>query len=743
MKKTHNKRRTIIFTIILLNILLIPCISQIITNYLPKDGFNLDFKPKLSAPPIIVIDIPNPYDLFGSIAPDYNVTITDGGDGINETWYTIDGGNTNFTFSDNGTLNQDEWNLRPNGTVTITFYANDTLGGESSASVEVYRDVLAPIISINSPSDNDVFGSTAPVFDVSITDGNLDTMWYHITGSSFNRTFTGNEQFNQADWDIIANGTLTTITFYANDSLGNESSQSVNIYIDRLGPSITINSPSDNDVFGPTAPVFDVTITDGNLDTTWYHIAGSSFNRTFTGNEQFNQADWDSIANGTLTTITFYANDTFGNETSQSVNIFVDRWGPSIIINSPSDNDVFGAVAPVFDVTITDGNLDTIWYHIIGSSFNRTFTGNEQFNQADWDNIANGTLTTITFYANDTFGNETSQSVNIYVDRLGPSITINSPSDNDYFGPTAPVFDVTITDGNLDVMWYHIAGSSFNRTFTGNEQFNQADWDNIVNGTLTTIIFYANDTFGNVNSQPVSIYVDNAGPLITINSPNDNDVFGPTAPVFDVTITDGNLDVMWYHIAGSSFNRTFTGNEQFNQADWDNIANGTLTTITFYANDTYGNINSQPVNIYVDRLGPIIIINSPSDNDVFGAIAPVFDVIITDGNLDTMWYHIAGSSFNRTFTGNEQFNQDDWNLILNGTLTTITFYANDTFGNKTSQSISIYVDNIGPSITINSPSDNDVFGPTAPVFDVTITDGNLDTMWYHIAGSSFNRTFTG
>ncbi|MHA2394018.1 MAG: hypothetical protein ACXAEX_18955 [Promethearchaeota archaeon] len=624
---------------------------------------------KLNAP-AITINTPTPNQLFNSTAPSFNVYIQDANDTY---WYTINDGNTNRTFTTNGTINQGDWDLRPNGTVTIIFYANNTLGEETSESVIVQRDALAPLITINSPSDNDVFNITAPVFDVSITDGNLDTMWYFIEGSSVNRTFTGNEAFNQNDWDGITNGTLTTITFYANDTF--ESLEPVSIYVDKLGPSITINSPNDNDVFNGTAPVFDVTITDGNLDTTWYFIEGSSVNRTFTGNEVFNQNDWDGITNGTLTTITFYANDTFGYETSETfgyetsepVSIYVDELSPIITINSPSNNDLFNATAPVFDVTITDGNLDTTWYFIEGSSVNRTFTGNEAFNQNDWDNIPNGTLTTITFYANDSLGNENSDSVSIYVDKLGPLITINSPSDNDLFNATAPVFDVTISDGNLDTMWYFIEGSSVNRTFTGNEAFNQNDWDSIPNGTLTTITFYANDTFGYETSEPVSIYVDKLGPSITINSPSDNDVFSGTAPIFDVTIIDGNLDTMWYFIEGSSVNRTFTGNEAFNQNDWDGIINGTLTTITFYANDTFGYETSEPVSIYVDKMGPSITINSPSDNDLFNATAPVFDVTITDGNLDTMWYFIEGSSVNRTFTGNEAFNQNDWDGIINVT----------------------------------------------------------------------------
>ncbi|MHA1986926.1 MAG: beta strand repeat-containing protein, partial [Promethearchaeota archaeon] len=796
--------------------------SQSVSIYVDKLG------------PSITINSPNDNDVLSGIAPIFDVTITDGN--LDTMWYFIEGSSVNRTFVVNEQFNQNDWDAIVNGTLTaITFFANDTFGYEISQSVSIYVDKLGPSITINSPNDNDVLSGTAPIFDVTITDGNLDTMWYFIEGSSVNRTFLVNEQFNQNDWDGIINGTLTTITFYANDTLGNENSQLVSIYVDNTSPSIVINSPNDNDVFSATAPLFDVTITDGNLDTMWYFIEGSSVNRTFLVNEQFNQNDWDAIVNGTLTTITFFANDTFGNENSQPVYIYVDRLVPSITVNSPIPNQLTGISPPSYDVTITDGNLDTMWYQLVGGTGNITFIANGIIDSGQWSLFGNG-FVTIIFYANDTLGNTNSsqvtviksidvpqiiinsplggqvfdatapyfnvtilesdldtswytinngitnitftgnntliqidqnnwtahsdgsffliiyandsssnigsQQVSIVKDVIIPSITINSPSNNDIFGSIAPTFDVIITDGNLDTMWYFIEGSSVNRTFSGNEQFNQNDWDVIANGTLTTITFYANDSAGNINSLSRSIYVDRLSPSITINSPNDNDVLSGTAPVFDVTIIDGNLDTMWYFIEGSSVNRTFLGNEAFNQNDWDSIVNGTLTTITFYANDTLGNENTLVVGIYVDNTGPSIVINSPNDNDVFSATAPVFDVTITDGNLDTMWYFIEGSSVNRTFSGNEQFNQNDWDGILNGTLTMITFYANDTFGYETAQSVNIYVDNTGPSITINSPNDNDLLSATAPVFDVTITDGNLDTMWYFIEGSSVNRTFS-
>ncbi|KKK86312.1 hypothetical protein LCGC14_2764500, partial [marine sediment metagenome] len=99
--------------------------------------------------------------------------------------------------------------------INTNLIANNDLNVKKNNNIiiDIYPKTSAPSITINSPSDNDLFNATAPVFDVSITDGNLDAMWYNIGSTSENRTFLVNETFNQADWDTIANGTLTTITF--------------------------------------------------------------------------------------------------------------------------------------------------------------------------------------------------------------------------------------------------------------------------------------------------------------------------------------------------------------------------------------------------------------------------------------------------------------------------------------------------------------------------------------------------
>jgi len=84
----------------------------------------------------------------------------------------------------------------------------------------------APSITINSPDPGDVFYSTAPSFNVRITDDYLDEMWYTIDGGLINNTFTANGTIDQTAWAALSEGPIT-ISFYANDTLGNEASEDV------------------------------------------------------------------------------------------------------------------------------------------------------------------------------------------------------------------------------------------------------------------------------------------------------------------------------------------------------------------------------------------------------------------------------------------------------------------------------------------------------------------------------------
>jgi len=176
--------------------------------------------------PVININSPTSGEYFGSNAPSFNVGITE--DYIDTMWYTLDGGLNNYTFTDNGTINLSAWNTMADGTITLQFYANDTLGHVGSAGVNIIKDTVAPIITINSPSPGEIFGNNAPSFNVTVTDANLESVWLVFEGVtlSLNNPIIGT--INDTVWSALPEGDYT-ITFYANDTFGHTTSEAIMI----------------------------------------------------------------------------------------------------------------------------------------------------------------------------------------------------------------------------------------------------------------------------------------------------------------------------------------------------------------------------------------------------------------------------------------------------------------------------------------------------------------------------------
>ncbi|MHA2010264.1 MAG: NosD domain-containing protein, partial [Promethearchaeota archaeon] len=188
------------------------------TDYLPiaEDGA-----------PMITINSPKPGDAFNNIAPSFNVRITD--ILIDIMWYTLDAGLNNYTFTENGTIDQAAWNAMPEGDLTLRFCARDLPGSIGAAEVIINKDTQAPIINILSPTSGDVIGATAPSFNITIVDSNLDTVWYSLDNGLNNytiSTFTGT--IDQLVWDALSQGEIT-LTIYANDTVGNLASEGVTI----------------------------------------------------------------------------------------------------------------------------------------------------------------------------------------------------------------------------------------------------------------------------------------------------------------------------------------------------------------------------------------------------------------------------------------------------------------------------------------------------------------------------------
>jgi parallel beta-helix repeat protein len=89
-------------------------------------------------PPVIIINNPLPNQFFGFDAPDFDITVI--GESLNATWYTLDGGVSNYSFSGaSNSIDQTAWEIKESGIIFIRFYANDSLGRLSFAEINIIK----------------------------------------------------------------------------------------------------------------------------------------------------------------------------------------------------------------------------------------------------------------------------------------------------------------------------------------------------------------------------------------------------------------------------------------------------------------------------------------------------------------------------------------------------------------------------------------------------------------------------
>lgn len=541
-------------------------------------------------PPVITILSPTLNAVYSTNSPDFTVSIEEMY--IDTSWYQLVGGSTNYTFTGiSGKINQALWDEFGNEMITFRVFVNDTSGNLSYDEIEIFKDTLEPYVYIISPQPYELYGKNPASFIVFISDTNLDIMWYSFNGGLTNHSFVTNGTFNSVEWNNLQNGSVT-IEFYAIDKAGNIGIDMVTIRIDIINPEIILFSPVNNDVFGMTAPEFFISLNDINLDTSWYILNGKTY--IFTENETLNQSAWDSYANGTLL-ITFYANDSVGNVGLQEVLLQKDIIGPIINIINPVENNFYPSNPPQFNLSIIDGNLNSIWYSLDSGTVNITCYNFIGFiNQSEWDK-RNGGLIIFRVYANDMLGNFNFTEIVIYKDITAPNISIDLPTFNQLCGLQAPSFEIHITELNLQEVSYSLNGGQ-NITITTQNQLDQTEWAKIGNGTVV-INFYAIDKAGNLNSRNVFVRKDVYEPEIVIHSPIPYKTFGATPPDFSISIVEVNLLTSWYTIEGVTGNFYLTElNGTIDQNTWNRIPQGEIL-LTFYAEDIVGNIGTASVEI--------------------------------------------------------------------------------------------------------------------------------------------------
>ncbi|MBY8992228.1 MAG: TIR domain-containing protein [Candidatus Lokiarchaeota archaeon] len=176
----------------------------------------------------------------------------------------------------------------------------------------------------------------------------------------------------------------------------------------------------------------------------------------------------------------------------------------------------------------------------------------------------------------------------------------------------------------------------------------------------------------------------------TINSPNENDIFTEMPPVFNVEILDPIVD-SWYTLNSGSEKHFFTINESIDLIAWDNLPEG-VVNITFYANDSQGNIYRRYVSIIRDVSPPQVDIE-PMETTTFGSEAPTITLDIQDASgIKESYYSLDGGVTKIPFNGTVvTINQSIWDALGEG-IVTIAFYIIDAVDKETIVYVDVYKD---------------------------------------------------
>ena len=487
------------------------------------------------------------------------------------------------------------------GTFNVILTVKDADGDVSVSdplTITVLEDVIAPDITINSPSQNEFFGSLAPNFDLSIIEGNKDTIWYTLDDGTTNITCGLSGQIDQTEWNKKGNGTFTII-FYANDTLGNEGSAEVVVCKDIVAPNITINSPSQNNVFGRTTPNFDLTIVEGNLDKTWYSLNDGS-NFTFSGTSgTINQIAWDACENG-MVIIRFYANDSLSNEGYAEVTIFKDVTNPTL--THPADiayNE--GETGNEFAWTASDLNPATYSITKDGTEIEAGNWVDGQTFTVDVDGLSYGTYTyVITVY--DVDSNFATDTVIVIVGD-GNNPTLTHPADIAYNeGETGNEFAWTASDLNPATYSITKDGTEIEAGNWVDGQTFTVDVDGLSYGTYTYVITVY-DVDINFATDTVIVNVNEV-----IEDDTDDPIISEPEDVYYEAGEEGN-SITWVAIdANPDYYDLYIDGVFIISEDWesgvdivvnvDGLENGTYEyTITVY--DKTGNNASDTVEVKV------------------------------------------------------------------------------------------------------------------------------------------------
>jgi hypothetical protein len=402
---------------------------------------------------------------------------------------------------------------------------------------------------------------------------------------------------------------------------------------------------------------------------------------------------------------------------------------PGEAVEAPAGSNAF-----VGDFTYNNQNSDGIAVSgISGDNWTIIIDSLDLGNVTNWY-VANGAdpADPMNPYADDfelVIGNEyrltpacaTPSGVPVCIDEDDPIVTIDAPAADTITNAGSIQVDATIADASSTTVTFATSGAQSNLGDGGGSVSNSEPLAG-PDGQYVLAVS-ATDECDNTLGNSVTVYKDTAPPVVTV-TPTEGTVVGTpsvnlTIDVSDQTQTDVTLD------GGSIGTALVAGGLVYGSADLlvvqpVTLASGDIAySFTVTATDAAGNSTTVVRTITLDNTAPTVTITQPATGDCFGAsenpIAVYADVnddsatTVTGDPFDTpVGLAAGGGTVMDTVTLSEGWND-------------IEVTATDAFGKVSTDTVSVLLDTLPPTLTVDSPGDGAYVRGTID-FDVDAVD---------------------
>lgn len=561
------------------------------------------------------------------------------------------------------------------GTYTFNVSVLDVAGNINTTQTYTIRiDSVLPNGSLISPSDNLATSNQEHNFTVNASDNtrlsNVTLLIYNQSLVLINQTtrfVDSNLSLQGINVTIEQDGTYNwsyLITDFANNQFSTENRT---ISIDSTFPQISYEDPTPESGLNLSQSYIyiNVSITEINLANITYilHNSTGEVNKS-TYFSLTTQINWTSLPDETYT-FNVTVKDSVNNiNVTETRTLILDTTNPNATLLTPINNTYTNITEQNLTVNVSDttqlDNATLVIYNSTFSEINRTtvdVSGIQALVGITYSFIYDGLFRwfyEIRDIANNIF---ITQNNTLTIDTGYPLIIFNPQTQDSEVNISQSFIYVNVTandtnEANITFKLFDSNGEINTTTYF--DQTRSILWESLGDGrytynvTITDLASLQNFTETRV------IRLDTTGPDISIVEP-ENKAYGfNTSLNLNVSIIDTLVMAQscWWNLDGGD-NETITcgSNTTFNSTDG-------IHTITFFSNDTLGNVNSANVTFSISTTGPAITLTNPTDLgfiDYHGIVQFNFTALDPDGvEMCTLWGNWSGGWHANQST------RDDW-----------------------------------------------------------------------------------